>query len=173
MATRTIYLLLTNKVTHWLIDVSRDTKEEALKSLQIIPKLLARWSNTIWDILMVNEEKAKKLVGSILTTKSIRLQTEYMGTQTTMIPLYIVPMDLREEQLEVFFGQVRDISAAARKTGIVTGNYILQVTMTRKNFLDISNILSCWGRNMLVTVEDRRPHCWSCGAAGHLSKDLP
>lgn len=34
--------------------------------------------------------------------------------------------------------------------------------------MDNSDILSC-SRKKLVIVESRRPLCWSCGAAGHLS----
>lgn len=43
--------------------------EEALRSLQIALKVLAKRSNVMWDILLANEEEAKLLIGSVLTTK--------------------------------------------------------------------------------------------------------
>lgn len=46
---------MTDLVTHQLIGVSRDTIEEALKSLQIIPEVLAKSLNAMWDILLGKE----------------------------------------------------------------------------------------------------------------------
>lgn len=47
--------------------------EEALKSLKIGPRILARRSNALKDILLAAEE-AKQLAGNTLTTKSVCLQ---------------------------------------------------------------------------------------------------
>lgn len=49
--------------------------EEALKALNVVPRILARRSNALWDILLANEKEAKKLARSILTTKTVRMQT--------------------------------------------------------------------------------------------------
>lgn len=48
--------------------------EEAVKSLQIKPKFLAKRSNTMWDITLPNEKEAKMLAGSVLMSKLVRLQ---------------------------------------------------------------------------------------------------
>lgn len=79
------------------------------------------------------------------------------------------------EWLGVFFlfGQVGDVSAVTSKTGIATGEYVLQVTMIHKDFMNIPDILSCRGWNILVVVEGYCLHCCSCGAAGHLAKLCP
>lgn len=53
---------------------------------------------------------------------------------------------------------------------INTGHCVLQVTISCKNFLDIPDILICQDKRILVVVEERRPHCWSCSTAGHLFK---
>lgn len=45
--------------------------------------------------------------------------------------------------------------------------------MDRKNFGDIMNIRICGGWPIYVGVEGRRPVCWICGEAGHLSKACP
>lgn len=119
--------------------------EEALTCLNIITKMLARRSNPMWDILLTSEEEAKTLAGCILTTKSVRTQTEYMGAERTKITLHGMPMDIEEEDLVgAFFteyGQVEEITVVRSKTGIATGDIILQVTMSHKYFLEVSNIL--------------------------------
>lgn len=70
--------LMTDVKSSKCIIVNRESMEEALKSLNIGDKVLALQSNARWDILLQTEEAAKSLAGSILTTKSLRLQTEYM-----------------------------------------------------------------------------------------------
>lgn len=102
--------------------------EEALKSFQIVPKVLAKRSNVIWDILLVNVEEAKRLARSVLTTKTVRLQTEYMGTRCTKITLHGFSMDITEERLGAFFSQFGQVAAVAGETGIATRDCVLQVT---------------------------------------------
>lgn len=41
----------------------------------------------MWNILLATEKAAKELAGSILTTESVSLQTEYMGTRKMTLPL--------------------------------------------------------------------------------------
>lgn len=85
-------------------------------------------------------------------------------------------MDIVEKRLRVFFskfGQTKDVSAVSSKTGIATKNFLLEINMTMENFMAISDILLCRGRNILVIAEGRSPYCWSCGAARHLSKAYP
>lgn len=60
VTTRTISLLTTDVKTQRINGVSRDTMEEAHKSLQIQPKVLAKVSAALWDILLESEEEAKK-----------------------------------------------------------------------------------------------------------------
>lgn len=47
----------------WLIGVTRDNMEEALKSLQIQPKVFTRRFSAMWNILLACEEDAKNLSG--------------------------------------------------------------------------------------------------------------
>lgn len=81
--TKRISLLMTDVELRKFIGVSREGMEETLKNLNIRVKVLARRSNTMWDVLLVSEEEAKSLAGSILAMKAVRLQTEYMGTWKT------------------------------------------------------------------------------------------
>lgn len=125
------------------------------------------------DILQACEEDAKRLVGIVLTTKSVRLQTEYMGTRKTKVTLNGMPMDIKRSDWRVFskFGDVEDVSAAAGKMGIATGDYVLQITVQKELYGHLRHtILS---RPEHSCDRESPPHCWSCGAAGYLSKAFP
>lgn len=63
----------------------------------------------MWDILLDSEESAKRLAGSILKTKMVRMQTEYMGTWKTKTALNGVPIDISDDDL-VDFSSSRDLS---------------------------------------------------------------
>lgn len=74
-----------------LTGVNREAMEEALESLNIRAKVLARRSNAMWDILLSTEDAEKSLANNILTTKSVGLHSEYMGTRKTKVTLLGVP----------------------------------------------------------------------------------
>lgn len=59
--------------------------EKALKALNNGSKVLARKSNVI---LLATEESSQALASNVLTTKTLRLQTGYMGTMKTWITLH-------------------------------------------------------------------------------------
>lgn len=61
-----------------------------------------RRSNATWDILLAPKEEAKSLAGSIPTTKAVRLQIGYMGTQKTYV---ILPMYISEDHLGAFMAK--------------------------------------------------------------------
>lgn len=66
------------------------------------------------------------------------------------------------------FGEVHGISTVKSKAEITTSDVEIMVTVNRKNFMDIPNVLICGGRKIYVVVEGWRPLCWFCGTAGHL-----
>lgn len=169
--------MLTSDVkTHKLIGVSRECMEEALKVLNIHPKILARRSNALWDLLLASEEQAKTLAGSVLFTKSIRLQTEYMGTCRTRVTIHGVPVDITTNRMGAFFtkyGEVNEVKALSSKSGIETGDMEVQITLDQHNFREIPNTLVCRKRKMLVVVEGRKPCCWLCGVGGPYGQRMP
>lgn len=131
--------------------------EEVFKSLNIAAKILARRTNEIWDILLGTEQEAKQLARSVLSDTSIRLQTKYMGTRGTKLTVHGVPADICEEPMGAFFlnfGRVDEVNVPINKFGITTGDMVLQVTLTRKAFWEISNILMCRERRMLSWWRD-------------------
>lgn len=74
-----------------------------------------------------------------------------MGTQRTKVTLYGVLLDIAENLVELssqYMGQWR-----RSKMGIATRDIILQVTMFRKYFLEIPDILMCWGQEILIILE--------------------
>lgn len=86
-------------------------------------------------------KKDAKQLGSILTTKNLRLQTEYMGTRRIKITVLRVPVDISEDRRGAFskFSKVEEVMALLGKPGIATGYVELQVTLTRVNLGQVSN----------------------------------
>lgn len=52
MMTRTTTLLTMDVRTSKLISVSKEMMQEALKNFKIMPKILAKCSNAMWDVLL-------------------------------------------------------------------------------------------------------------------------
>lgn len=78
-----------------------------------------------------------------------------MGTWEMRVTLHRVPMHLNEDRLGTFFSTSRqfvDVLSILNKAGIATGDFFFQVTMTRKNSLDILDTLTCRDRTILVVV---------------------
>lgn len=148
VTTRTIALLTTDVKTKIYCRQQRDEN--------ITAKMLARRSNAMWDILLAAGEAGKALAGNILTTKSIRLQTEYMDTRKTRIILHGLLTYITEDHMGVYFllyGLVNEVSTVKKKkSGLATSLTLLVVTLTRKNFKDVPNALKCGGRNIYVVV---------------------
>lgn len=71
------------------------------------------------------------------------------------------------------FGEVVSVSPVRSKAGLATVDVEVVVTVTRKDFVAIPNVLTCDGGPIYVMVDARPPLCWACGAAGHLSKTYP
>lgn len=69
------------------------------------------------DNLLATAKVAKTLTGSVFTTKTLRTQTEYMGTSKTQIILHGVPMNITEDYLGAFsdYGSVKVYSPVIMK----------------------------------------------------------
>lgn len=120
--------------------------EEALKSLKMGPNILARMTNALWDIFLLTEDEAKMLAGSTLTTKSVRLQTKYLGTRLTKITVHGVPVDISADRLVDYFAQFGQVEEV--KVTISTEDFVLQVALMRKSFGEIPNVLLCKDKMM-------------------------
>lgn len=65
------------------------------------------------------------------------------------------------------------MSTVKCKVAIATGDVEVLLTMNRKNFMEMPDILTCGRRYIYMVVEGRSPLCWSSGTVGHLSKERP
>lgn len=69
-------------------------------------------------------------------------------------------MYITEEHMGFFFslyGLINEVSAVKKKSGLATNDELV-VTLTRKDFNDVPNVLKCGRRNIYVVVEGRSPH---------------
>lgn len=138
-------------------------------------KLLARRNNAKWDVLLAKGEEQSHWRHKCGET------SDYVGTRKTQIILHGVLMYITNDHLGVFmakYGQVKEVSAVRSRAGIATSDYEVMVIMTRKDFLEVSNVLKCDTRSIFVMVEGRLPYCWNCGTqscvlAGTQYQQLP
>lgn len=165
---QTISLLTTNVWTRRFIGVKREAIEEALKCLQIQTKVLARGSNAMWDTLLLNEEQTKKYGRQHTDNSQYVCKQNTWSLERPEWPYAGGAHGCNREAAGVFFShfeQVEDASAVFSKAGIATAEFILQITMYRKEFNDITDIP--------VIVEVWRCHWWFCGGSGYLAKMCP
>lgn len=79
--------------------------------------------------------------------KSVRLQTEYLETRRRRITVHSVPVNINEDWMRAIFtkyGQVDVVSALISKSGNVTGDTVLQGTMTRQSFVLMYQMMLWW-----------------------------
>lgn len=113
--------------------------EEALKSLEIQTKVLARRSNAMWDILLVNEEQSKKCCRQRINNKVSTSANRIHGHSKDQSDPTRGAHGYNREEVGVF--EQVDVSAIVSKAGIATAEFILQITMSRKEFNNIPDIL--------------------------------
>lgn len=139
--TRTISLLTADVKTRKVIAVNRMMMEEASN---IRAKLIGSRSNAMWDIHLATKEAKKALAYSVLTTTTLRLQTEYMVSRKTWITLHWVPMYITADHLVIFFsdyGDVERVSSIRSKARIAASDLEIMVTL----FNEVSNVIISGG----------------------------
>lgn len=71
-----------------------------------------------WDLLLAIEREARKIAGFILATKSVGLQTVYIGTQKTKVTIH---WDIAVDHLGTFiaqYGLVGDVSSIGSRAAL-------------------------------------------------------
>lgn len=58
------------------------------------------------NVGLATEEETKQLTRSVLMSKAVRLQTEYMGTCRTKITIYSVPWPFQRTEWEPFYPNI-------------------------------------------------------------------
>lgn len=107
--------------------------------INIRPKVLAIRSNVMLDILLAKEDAAKYLTGCILITKTVRLPTEYMGTLKPGLCTSAKTIWRISCLIWTGWGWL----VRKHQSWHCHWDFVLQVTMTRKSFLNISDVLTC------------------------------
>lgn len=149
VATNTVSLLTT------------DVKTEFSGDFEKFEHCSQSTNNGMWDKLLNSEEADKRLPGSILMTKMVMMQTEYMGIWKTKTALHRVPIDILDDDL-VAFSPVethQDVLSIISKMDIPTGDFNFHLTVTCKSFLVIYHVLLCYGRQNFFIVGESRTHC--------------
>lgn len=96
------------------------------------------------------------LIGSIVVTKTLRLQIEHMGTHRTIVTLYGVPMGINEDYVGAFstwYGQVEEVARILSKAGVPFADFAVQVIPNRTKFNEIPNILICRDKDFCRSSE--------------------
>lgn len=82
---------------------------------------------------------------NIHATKSVSLETEDMTNRKPRITLNVFPIYITEDHLGVFlknYGWAENVSSVRSGTGIAASDFDVMVTITRKNLLDVLNVLT-------------------------------
>lgn len=109
--------------------ISRGTVEEAIKSLQIAPSVVAKWSHIGYHLVFG--------IGSLPTgwkctpAKTARLKIDYMGIRKTQITLHGVPLDVMENHLGAFFMTYAKVASVSQFSANQALRLVLEVTVTR------------------------------------------
>lgn len=93
---------------------------------------------------------------------------------TTNVTIHGEPVDIAEDRMGTFcakYGEVHKVKALISKAGLATGDMDVQVTVNRKIFGELSNILICRDKMMLVVLECRRLYWWSYCTSGPMAKE--
>lgn len=77
--------------------------DEAIKNLNIGAKVLPRRSRGMLDNLLASDYTEKLLAVSIMTTNSLRHQTDFLGTKKTKLILDGVPLYISLDYLSFSF----------------------------------------------------------------------
>lgn len=103
----------------------------------------------MWDILLATEQEAKQLAGNVLMSKAARIHEQ---AQDENYHSRCARGHFRWQDGRFFskYGQVENVSI---ESGIATGDFVLQVTLTHQRFGKIPNALVCSKKRVLVVFE--------------------
>lgn len=151
--------------TRKLIGVNREIVEEAIKSLNIGAKVLARRRRAMWDILLASEDSAKALTSSIMTTKSVRLQTEYLWNKKSKVILHRVLLYIALDHLGFSFSKFGEVASYWGRGSY--GDVFLE------KFCGDTKCTNVWKTFHLRGGWRSTTSLLAHGATGHLSKTFP
>ena len=84
-----------------------------------------------------------------------------------------VPIQFNGDVLAAYmsaYGSVEEVTAVHSADRTAHGDFVLNICLNKEGFKDITHMLTFRDQQIMVTVEGRRPLCWSCIQFGHLSR---
>ena len=173
---RIVSLVVSDIKTRRLVGLKKESFEDLLRKTGVPCQYFCRRNFATWDVLLPSAEQDEKVASSNIMTKFFRLQPEYLGTHRIRVTICNVPASITGEVLATFlsaFGCVEEINLLWSAAGMAYRDYVFQLCLTQEGFQAIPEIIISRERQMMVFVEGRRPHCWSCKQLGHISKFCP
>ena len=113
-----------------------------------------------------------KLAGGNLITKNYKLQPEYMGTRSIRVTVFNVTTDLSGDVLVAFlssFSKADDMSSIITSSSLIHENYVSKICLKRDGFQTIPDAINYKDRQLIVVIEGKRSHGWSCKQVGNLA----
>ena len=99
---KTLSFIISDLRTRRLAGLKKETFEEFLKTAGVPCQYFCRWSFTMWDVLLLLEDLAKKLAGDTITTKFLQLWPEYKGHRRIRVTMYNILIELNGDVLAAY-----------------------------------------------------------------------
>ena len=155
---RIVSLVVSDIKTRRLVGLKKETFEDLLRKAGVPCQYFCRRSFATWDVLLPSVEQAEKVASSNFMTKFFRLQLEYLGTRRIRVTICNVLAFITGESLAAFlsaFGHMEEINLLRSAAGTSYGDYVFRLSLTRKGFQAIPEIIISRERQMMVVMEGR------------------
>ena len=151
-----------------IVRANKDIVLKSMTGLGVRVESITKGSGYLWDLLLPSPEDCVALLRRDLITKDLSFKVEYMGKRKTRVVVFEVPPFVSGENVGAFFLKYGDlVGFSSDKT---RGEWRFELMTNRKNAEAIPNTLDIGGRKTIpVIVMGRKPVCWVCGVAGHIS----
>ena len=170
---RILSLVVSDIKTKRLVGLKKEIFEDLLRKAGIPCQYFCRKSFGTWDVLLPTEEQAAKAAATNIMTKNFRLQPEYKGTRRLHVTICNIPAYITGDFLASYlspYGKVEEINLLRSPAGTAYGDYMFRLCLKRDGFKAIPENLISGDRQMMLTVEGKRPRCWGCKQIGHIAK---
>ena len=164
-----VSLFAIDKKAKRIVRASKDIVIKSLAGLGIKVECIVKGNGYfMWDILLSSEAECVNLTKRDLATKDYNFRVEYLGRRKTKVVIHEVPPYIDGEHVGAFILRFGDL--VGYSCDFIRGEWTFDIMSDRKNTEAIPNSLDIGDRKTLpVIVMGRKPVCWVCGVAGHLS----
>ena len=151
-----------------IVRANKDLVLKSMTSLGVRVESITKGSGYLWDLLLPTPDDCLSLLRRDLVTKDHSFRVEYMGKRKTKVVVFEVPPFASGEQVGAFILRYGDLVGFSSDK--IRGEWRYELMTTRQKAEAIPNTLDIGGRMKVpVIVMGRKPVCWVCGVAGHIS----